>query len=124
MAVAEDYNGRIWFSSSSGTGFYDPDTDESGSLGLIGNSLSFDIETDKEGNVWFASRNLYRYDTNTSEMHTYSLSDESSLIASDSLGTIWVMTKDGNVYIYDRLNDTVDEPSECLSSPSNPICSN
>ena len=106
MAVAEDYNGRIWFSSSSGTGFYDPDTDESGSLGLIGNSLSFDIETDKEGNVWFASRNLYRYDTNTSEMHTYSLSDESSLIASDSLGTIWVMTKDGNVYIYDRLNDT------------------
>ena len=105
MAVAEDCCGRIWFSSSSGAGFYNPDTDESESLGLIGGSLSFDVEADKEGNVWFASRSLYRYDTNTSEMHNYTLSDDPSLIALDSLGTIWVMTRDGNVYIYDRLND-------------------
>lgn len=105
MAVTEDCDGRIWFSSSSGAGFYNPDTDESKSLGLIGGALSFDIEADKEGNVWFASKSLYRYDTHTSGMHAYSFSDEPSMIALDSLGTIWVMTNDGNVYIYNRLND-------------------
>lgn len=105
MAVAEDRSGRIWFSSSSGVGSYNPDTDESESLGLVGGSLCFDIEADNEGNIWLASRNLYRFDTNTSGMHAYSLSDEPSLIALDSLGTIWVMTKDGCIYIYDRLNN-------------------
>ena len=100
MAVAEDRSGRIWFSSSSGVGSYNPDTDESESLGLVGGSLCFDIEADNEGNIWLASRNLYRFDTNTSGMHAYSLSDEPSLIALDSLGTIWVMTKDGCIYIY------------------------
>ncbi|MBR2063557.1 MAG: response regulator [Bacteroidales bacterium] len=106
MAVAEDSAGKIWFSSAVGVGYYDPYTDESGSLGLIGGNMTFDIETDRNGNIWFASESLFRYDTETSGMHTYSFRDtQPSILAVDSLGTLWVLMRDGTVYTYDRLKD-------------------
>lgn len=117
MAVAEDTAGRIWFSSSTGAGFYDPYTDEAKNMGMIGESMSFDIEADRYGNVWFASESLFRYDTSNQGMHTYSFPEtQPDMLAVDSMGTLWVMMRDGSVYTYDRLNDVFSKqsPSESI----------
>lgn len=118
MAVAEDSDGRIWFSSSTGAGFYDPYTDQSRQIGMIGESMTFDIETDRYGNIWFASEKLFRYDINTTTTHVYAFKDtQPSKLAADSMGTLWVLMRDGSVYTYDKLNDvfTQQYPSERIS---------
>jgi len=115
MAVAEDSSGKIWFTSSAGVGYYDPYTDETGDLGLVGSKMTFDIEVDRHENIWLASESLFRYNIENAGMHTYSFPDtQPSMLAVDSLGTLWVLMKDGTVYTYDRLKDvfTQQSPSE------------
>lgn len=115
FAIAEDPNGRIWFSSSTGIGYYDPYTDEAGSIGLPDGKVIMEITADSRGNIWMASGILFRYDTGTGGMHTYSFADsQPKMIVEDSMGTIWILDKAGNIYIYDRLNDTFtpQEPGE------------
>ena len=115
LDIAEDESGRIWFTSSNGAGFYDPMTDESKNLGMLGGSVCWDIESDGRGNVWMASDKVYRYDTATSSTQTYSFDSGSPYkLAMDSLGTLWVLMRSGEVYTYDRLkNDfTIQRPSE------------
>ncbi len=110
MAVEEDEVGKIWFSSSNGVGFYNPATDEVGKIGIPDNSPCFDIMSDGKGNVWFAARNLFRYDTANSGIHTYVIGESRpSMISVDSMGTIWVLLEDGSVYTYDRLKDTFNQ---------------
>lgn len=107
FAITEDSSGKIWFSSSTGVGYYDPYTDEAGSLGLPGGKAIMQIMADSRGNVWMASGSLFRYDTGNAGMHTYSFGNsQPSMIAEDSMGTIWILDKNGSLYIYDRLNDT------------------
>ena len=108
MSIAEDNQGKIWFSSTEGIYYFDPATDESGSLGIHEKDGCTDIHADAKGNVWFACTNsLYRHDTANSGIHSYSIGNSRpSLITSDSLGMIWVLVEDGSVYTYDRLKDT------------------
>ena len=105
--MAEDNLGRIWFSTSDGIYFYNPLTDESGTLGIPDKETCWDIKADDKGNVWFASNSLYRYDTATSGIHSYYIGDSSPVMLSvDSIGTTWVLLQDGSLYTYDRLKDT------------------
>ena len=107
FTMAEDNNGKIWFSCANGIYFYDPATDESGILGIPERRGCRDIKADDKGNVWFAGNSLYRYDTANAGIHTYSIGDSRpTMISSDSLGTIWVLFEDGTLYTYDRLKDT------------------
>ena len=108
MTIAEDSQGRIWFSSSNGIYYYNPATDESGALGIPEKTGCLDIQADEKGNVWFAGNNsLFRYDTTTSGIHSYAIGDTRPvMITSDSLGRIWVLLQDGSLYTYDRLKDT------------------
>ncbi len=108
--VAEDEEGKIWFCTSNSIGFYNPATDESGTIGIPVKSQCSDIKTDRNGNVWFASENLYRYDTAKSGIHTYIIGNSRpSMLATDSTGTIWVLLQDGTIYTYDKLKDTFKE---------------
>ena len=105
--IEEDDNGKIWFSSMNGVFYYDPATDSYGSLGLSGRNSCNDIKADRKGNVWFAANSLFRYDTANSGIHTYSIGgSQPMMLTVDSLGTIWVLLQDGDLYTYDRLNDT------------------
>ena len=107
LTMAEDVQGRIWFSSSNGIYFYDPATDESGILGIPERRGCRDIQVDDNGNVWFAGNSLYRYDTANAGIHSYSLGGSRPvMLAHDSLGSIWVLLEDGSVYTYDKLKDT------------------
>ena len=107
FAITEDASGKIWFSSSTGVGYYDPYTDEAGTVGLLGGRAIVEMEADSRGNVWLASGSLFRYDTGNGGMHTYSFGDsQPSMITEDSMGTIWILDRDGQLYTYDRLNDT------------------
>lgn len=93
LAADEDENGKIWFSSSMGIGYYNPANDEAESRGRIGHATCFDLLADKRGNVWFASDQLYRHDTANGGMQRYAVGDtRPTMLALDSFGTVWVLT--------------------------------
>ncbi len=107
MCLAEDDEGKIWFSTSNGVKFYNPATDESGTIGIPPKARCFDIKADGNGNVWFAADNLFRHDLAQSGLHTYAIGDSGPIMISvDSVGTIWILLQDGSVYTYDKLKDT------------------
>lgn len=107
LTMAEDSQGKIWFSSSNGIYYYNPATDESGILGIPERRGFRDIQADAHGNVWFAGNSLYRYDTANGGIHTYSIGGSRPvMLAYDSFDTIWVLLEDGSLYTYDKLKDT------------------
>ncbi len=104
--VEEDDSGRIWFTFSDGVGYYDPATDKVDTLGILAARTCRDISKDNNGNVWFASDDLYRYESSTGGIKAYQIGRSSpSRISTDSMGTVWVMLRDGSLYTYDRLKD-------------------
>lgn len=116
LAADEDENGKIWFSSSMGIGYYNPANDEAESMGRIGNATCFDLLADKRGNVWFASDQLYRHDTANGGMQRYAVGDtRPTMLALDSFGTVWVLTQDGTLFTYDRLKDSFRRQLEGIS---------
>ncbi len=106
MYIEEDSEGKIWFSSSNGVGYYNPATDELGKLDIPSSARCSDIDDDGNGNVWFASDRLYRLDLSNSGLQPYVIShSKPSMISVDSMGVIWILLQDGSVYTYDRLRD-------------------
>ena len=106
LDITEDVSGKIWFSSTSGIGYYDPNTDQAGMLGGLQNRFARYIQADSRGNVWIVSESLFRYDTSNSGLHAYTFPDtEPSMVSEDRMGNIRVLMKDGTVHIYDRLTD-------------------
>lgn len=115
LDIIEEQNGKLWFSSSVGVGYFCPNTEEAGMIDLPGDSMCWDLETDGKGNIWCAADMLFRYDTEKSGMHTYSFGESRPVrLAMDSLGTLWVLMHDGTIQTYDRLNNTfiIQNPSE------------
>ena len=107
LAIAEDRSGTIWFSSSNGVGYYDPATDKAGTLAMTDDDICWDVEADEKGNVWFAADELIRYDTENARTHTYSFGElRPYMLAVDSIGSLWVLMRSGEVYTYDRLKDS------------------
>lgn len=105
--IAEDEMGKIWFTTPYGVGYYNPKTDEAGNINLPGNTMCRDLDVDGRGNVWIASHMLFRYDTEKNGMFTYSFgASQPEFMAVDSFGTLWVLMLDGDIYTYDKLNDT------------------
>ena len=104
--VTEDISGKIWFCWQNGVGYYDPFTDDAGQLNLPENNRAVRVQADSKGNVWIAARDLFRYDTLRSGMHTYTFGESKpTMVTEDSLGNIWILTDDGSLYIYDRLKN-------------------
>ncbi len=107
MTVEEDSEGRIWFSSSNFTGYYDPDTGKAEKIGRFGNDRCNDIQSDGQGEVWFATDKITVYNSSGKEFREYAVGESGpAKIALDSLGTIWILLQDGTLYTYDRLKDT------------------
>ncbi len=106
FAVSEDQEGKIWFSNPQGIHIYNPMTGLVKSLGMLGKTSCFTIESDSKGRVWLICDGLFRYDCRTLERQVYTFED-SKIISSavDSYGTLWVAAEDGNVYTYDMRTD-------------------
>ncbi len=123
--ITEDLSGRIWFSSTSGIGYYDPYTDQAGMLDALKESFARYIQADSKGNVWIVSDNLFRYDTSNSGLHTYTFPETGPLmVTEDRMGNIWILMKDGTVHGYDRLTDEflqqpIDEKLKIIESTYN-----
>ena len=109
MAITQDEDGRIWFATSGGAGWYDPVTGDMGSLGKRSISLIFDITSDGKGSIWYTGDCLYRYDKASGTSTEYSFEGGMpSRLALDSYDALWVILTDGSLYQYDRRRDRFD----------------
>ncbi len=109
MVIREDEDGMIWYSTSGGVGWFDPLTGRMGSLGKKGQSLSFDLASDRKGGIWYTGDCLYRYDKGTGYTEEYPFEGSTpSRIAIDTYDALWVILSDGSLHQYDRLRDRFD----------------
>ena len=106
MALAEDEDGLLWFSTSAGIGNYNPFTGETATLGRLSNILCFHIVADKKGSVWFASDKLYRLAKESGNIQSYSFDGNiPTYVAIDSYDAIWTLLSDGSLRYYDKRQD-------------------
>ena len=107
MDLEEDEDGMLWFSTSEGVGYYDPFTGRTHAVGRLGQSLVFDLSTDRKGSVWFAGDKAYRYIKETGEVREYAFERSSpSRVAVDSYDAVWVILNDGTLHSYDKRTDS------------------
>ena len=100
--VCEDNLGRIWFSSNSGLNIYNPLTGTLEQLGTLNESTCHSIQSDGKGRVWLLTNEIVRVETATMEMKSYRIEGHwPSGMTIDSYGSLWVMMRDGSLYIYD-----------------------
>ena len=106
MDIDEDEDGILWYTTSSGIGFYNPFTGQVKTFGRLDNAICFHLEADRKGSVWFASSKLHRYIKETEEFQEYSFPGSSpSQIAVDSYEAVWVILADGSLHFYDKRRD-------------------
>jgi ligand-binding sensor domain-containing protein/serine phosphatase RsbU (regulator of sigma subunit) len=107
---AEDKSGRIWIGTNRGinifnkqtNSFSQPDADKNLAAGVI-NVLS----ADKAGDIWVGTStglSVFRSKTNSSENFDLGGEHDISAIYSDNLNLIWVGTRKGKIFQYDRKN--------------------
>ncbi|MCR5351974.1 MAG: response regulator [Bacteroidales bacterium] len=106
MDISEDEDGLIWFTTSSGVGWYNPYTGHTESLGKMGVATSFDLQPDMKGSVWIAGDKLYRYVKESGGIREYAFPGTSpTRIAVDSYDAVWVILADGSLHYYDKRRD-------------------
>jgi len=106
MDIDEDEDGVLWFTTSSGVGYYNPFTSEVKSFGRLGDAICFHLKADRKGSVWFAGDKLHRYVKETGEFQEYAFANSSpSQIAVDSYEALWVILNDGSLHYYDKRHD-------------------
>ena len=106
MDIDEDEDGILWFTTSSGIGFYNPFTGQVKSFGRLGDAICFHLKADRKGSVWFAGNKLHRYIKETDTFQDYAFAGGSpSQIAIDSYDAVWVILSDGSLHYYDKRHD-------------------
>ena len=106
MDIDEDEDGLLWFTTSSGVGFYNPVTGEVKSFGRLGDAICFHLKADRKGSIWFAGDKLHRYIKETGAFQDYTFAGGTpSQIALDSYEAVWVILNDGSLHFYDKRRD-------------------
>ncbi|MCQ2148614.1 MAG: hypothetical protein MJZ16_14040, partial [Bacteroidales bacterium] len=101
-----DQDGDIWFSTSKGTGYYNPST---GAIFRIEAAERYfnHIDSDKSGNIWLIGNEIYRFRKETKSLVKYSKDEtfQPDDIAIDTYGTVWITSTEGNIHEYDQSSD-------------------
>ncbi len=106
MDIDEDEDGLLWFTTSSGVGFYNPVTGEVKSFGRLGDAICFHLKADRKGSIWFTGDKLHRYIKETGAFQDYTFAGGTpSQIALDSYEAVWVILNDGSLHFYDKRRD-------------------
>jgi len=101
-----DDEGLLWFSSTTGTGCYNPYTEQIMSLD-IGEEYLNSVDNDKDGNIWFSTGDIIKYNKKSGELTKYSRDKyfHAGQVAVDSYGSVWFTSQEGSLYRYDQLNN-------------------
>lgn len=103
-ALFIDRKGTLWFSTAYGRGSYNPRTGEVTTVSISTDFPVKQIIQDAEGDIWFCSNDLFRYDTATEETTRFPSNGFRFICAaSDSNGQIWCTCSDGRFLRYDSL---------------------
>ena len=104
--ITEDEDGLLWFTTSTGVGYYDPYTGEPHTFGRLGTSLCFDFAADLKGSVWFAGDKIYRFVKEVGEFKSYGFQGTSPThVTVDSYGTVWALLGDNTLHYYNKRQD-------------------
>jgi len=104
FAVSEDKDGRIWFCSVNGTGYYDIYTGKRFDVPELSGRKFTDITADGEGNVWFSSEeSIMMRNSTTGEYKEFNDGYSAGAIHSvcDGNGTIWFTACSGGLFCWD-----------------------
>lgn len=106
-AVCVDADGLVWFSTVAGCGFFNPVTNETVNIGIHERVPASTIVVDAEGCVWFQFQTLYKYDKKEELLSHYSEVEyfRVSSLTTDSYGTPWCTSEDGDMYRYEPRTD-------------------
>lgn len=101
-----DKDGYIWFSTSKGTGYYNPSTGEIFKIEAA-ESLFNHIDSDQSGNIWLLGNEIYKFRKDTQNLVKYSKGSAFPpvCIAVDTYGTVWMTSSSGDIYRYDQASD-------------------
>lgn len=106
LDIDEDEDGLFWFTTSVGTGYYDPFSGEVVQVGPLGDGLCTHLRADRKGSVWIAGSKLFRYNKGSGEIQAYAFaSGAPAQVAVDSYEAVWVILGDGSLHLYDKRRD-------------------
>ncbi len=103
-ALCTDDGGLIWFSTSSGNGYYDPATGRTVNIGIAERAPASAIVSGAHGDIWFLFQDLYRYDKASGKVTVYPEAEffRAGSLTADSYGTIWCTSaREGELFRYD-----------------------
>ena len=103
FSLCEDMDGMLWCCSTNGTGFYNLFTDEVTHVKELDGHRFFDINVDKDNNVWFISNiSIFKLDRSTGMFVRYSADRHFTALHSciDKEGFIWFTTYEGDIRRY------------------------
>jgi len=129
FSVSEDRDGRIWFCSVNGTGYYNIYTGERCDVKELSTRRYTDITADGDGNVWFSSEEcIVRRDHSTGVYTEFNegLTSGAFHCVCDGNGTVWFTARSGGIFRWEsefgRFSDLIipapmskGERLECLS---------
>ena len=108
FSLCEDHDGMLWCCSTNGTGFYNLYTSEVTYVKELEGQRFFDINVDKDNNVWFVSSgSIYKLHRSTGEFVRYSSERHFNALHScvDQEGYIWFTTYQGDIRRYNPDTD-------------------
>ncbi|MFA5444531.1 MAG: two-component regulator propeller domain-containing protein [Bacteroidales bacterium] len=108
FSLCEDHDGMLWCCSTKGTGYYNLYTTEVTCVKELEGYRFFDINVDKDNNVWFVSSgSVFKLDRSTGEFVRYSAERHFNALHScvDSDGYIWFTTYQGDIRRYNPDTD-------------------
>ena len=108
FSLCEDHDGMLWSCSTNGTGYYNLYTSEVTYVKELEGYRFFDINVDKDNNVWFVSAgSVFKLDRSTGEFVRYSAERHFNALHAcvDSEGFIWFTTYQGDVRRYNPNTD-------------------
>ncbi len=108
FSLCEDQDGMLWCCSTNGTGFYNLYTSEVTCVNELEGHRFFDINVDKDNNVWFVSSvSIFKLDRSSGEYVRYSSERHFNALHScvDKEGYIWFTTYQGDIRRYNPDTD-------------------
>ena len=106
-SLCVDAEGLVWFSSTTGCGYYDPATGQTVAIGIRERVPATKIVADSYGNIWFQFRNLYKYEKSTGTISAYSEAEYFRVLSLtvDSYGTLFCSTATNELFRYEARAD-------------------
>lgn len=108
-----DKEGLVWFSTTKGSGSYNPSTGDVTILNCSGRVFDH-LASDANGNIWMTSTRIlsdrseiFKFDKKSSILtrYPYENSFSPNSVAVDNYGGVWITSIDGGLYLYDVRSD-------------------